>query len=149
MADDSNRLLGALQNDADVQCTSLERSLRFFRDVLGLDVVHETAESVRLDGGEGRWLTLWRAHPLDEAGLSMVGRHTGATFAVDDLMRVFEDLQSEGVQFVSRPCSQPSGQIMVNFADPDENVLTLVQYRQTVRDWRASARAGDSGTVAA
>tara|TARA_B100000686_G_scaffold331155_1_gene394317 strand:+ start:672 stop:845 length:174 start_codon:yes stop_codon:yes gene_type:complete len=42
-----------------------------------------------------------------------------------DLEAVFDGLQSEGLQFVSRPCRQPLGQIMVNFTDPDGNVLTL------------------------
>ena len=74
--------IGGLQSDVEIFCTNLERSRRFYCDVLGLTVVHSMPDALRLDGGDGRWLTLWRVNPLDETGMNEVGRHTGATFAL-------------------------------------------------------------------
>ncbi|MBT6204457.1 MAG: VOC family protein [Alphaproteobacteria bacterium] len=136
--------IGGLQSDVEIFCTNLERSRRFYCDVLGLTVVHSMPDALRLDGGDGRWLTLWRVNPLDETGMNEVGRHTGATFALAALGEAYEILSSEGVQFVSRPCWQPWGHVMVNLVDPDGNVLTLLQRRPDVRDWSANTQMDDA-----
>ncbi len=60
-------------------------------------------------------------HPDAKA---MVGRHTGLTFAVTDLLELSAKLVSAGVTFVAPPAQQGFG-MMAMVADPDGNILAL------------------------
>jgi catechol 2,3-dioxygenase-like lactoylglutathione lyase family enzyme len=48
---------------------------------------------------------------------------------VDDIERAHRELEGRGVRFVSRPHHHPSGVSMVYFADPDGNLLELLEVR--------------------
>jgi hypothetical protein len=49
-----------------------------------------------------------------------VGRHTGITLFVTDLLHYCGDLHARGVRFITEPTQQPWG-IMAMIADPDGN----------------------------
>jgi lactoylglutathione lyase len=55
---------------------------------------------------------------------SLVGRHTGITLFVPDLLHFCGDLHARGVRFTAEPTQQSWG-IMAMVADPDGNILAL------------------------
>lgn len=61
-------------------------------------------------------------------GGDSVGRFVGVSFSVDDAEAACDHLASMGVEIVGRPARQPWGGTLAHVADPDRNVLTLVQY---------------------
>jgi catechol 2,3-dioxygenase-like lactoylglutathione lyase family enzyme len=140
-------LVGWLHRDAEVACANLEQSVRFFSEILGLPIIARNSTSARLDGGAGRWLTLWRTSPLDMAEMSGAEHQTGVTFEVGDLYATYNDLLAQGLEFSSLPCRQPWGHVMVNLIDPDRNRIMLVQRRQAARDWRHAPLLGDSAAA--
>ena len=133
-----------LRQDVDLVCHRFEAAVGFYRDGLGLPVVTQWAGVVRLDGGRGRWLTLWRADPVADAQHVPAGRHSGASFAVDDLARLYRLLAGAGLRFASAPCRQPWGAVMVNLVDPEGRLVTLVQHRGGLRDWPVAPVAVDT-----
>ena len=54
----------------------------------------------------------------------MVGRHTGLTFEVVDLLALSSKLLAEGVSFLAEPAQQGFG-MMAMVKDPDGNVMAL------------------------
>lgn len=64
--------------------------------------------------------------PADEQAL--VGRFTGVSFAVDDIVATHARLQSQGVAFGGAPETQPWGGVLATLVDPAGNELQLVQY---------------------
>jgi predicted enzyme related to lactoylglutathione lyase len=60
-------------------------------------------------------------HPDAQA---LVGRHTGITLFVPDLLHYCGILHERGVRFVTEPTQQAWG-IMAMVADPDGNMLAL------------------------
>lgn len=109
----------------NVFVSDLSRAIPFYRDVLGL-------ESVQTDETSG--YASFRVGPL-RLGLAEVGaeqetlleRHTGIGFLVDDLAAEHARLAEAGVVFLTAPERQPWGGYMALFADPDGNVFYLDQ----------------------
>ena len=50
------------------------------------------------------------------------------SFSVDDAQRACDRLTALGVEIVGPPRRQPWGGTLAHIADPDHNVLTLVEY---------------------
>ena len=123
------RRLQGLRQDVELMCRNLADMVAFYRDTLGLPVMTQWSAVVRLDGGQGRWLTLWRADSAIEGGEVPFGRHSGVCFVVDDLERHYRTLRGAGLAFASAPCHQPRGGVMVNLIDPEGRLVTLVQHR--------------------
>jgi predicted enzyme related to lactoylglutathione lyase len=63
--------------------------------------------------------------PADEQEL--VGRFTGVSFAVDDIVAKHQDLLSQGVEFSGEPEQQYWGGWLATLKDPAGNELQLVQ----------------------
>jgi lactoylglutathione lyase len=59
---------------------------------------------------------------------SLVGRHTGFSFAVADIQARQRELSARGVPFQSAPEQQAWGGWLTTFEDPDGNELQLVQH---------------------
>lgn len=68
------------------------------------------------------------APDADEDEQSLVGRHTGASFAVDDIHDAQQRLAAAGVPFAAPPERQAWGGWTTSFEDPDGNALQLVQH---------------------
>ena len=64
--------------------------------------------------------------PQDEQVL--VGRFTGLSFAVVDVLAKCAELSAAGVQFSGQPEKQPWGGILATFSDPSGNELQFVQH---------------------
>jgi predicted enzyme related to lactoylglutathione lyase len=106
---------------AAVFVNNLERAVEFYRDALGLPLLHQGSFGAEFLEGEVRLSVHPAVHPDSKA---MVGRHTGLTFKVDGLLHLCGDLHAKGVGFLAEPTQQAWG-IMAMVKDPDGNVLAL------------------------
>jgi lactoylglutathione lyase len=99
----------------------IDRAVEFYRDTLGLPMVkHGSFGAEFLDGD-----THLGIHPaVHPDAKALVGRHTGITLFVPDLLHYCGVLHDRGVSFVTEPTQQPWG-IMAMVADPDGNMLAL------------------------
>lgn len=101
--------------------TDLERALTFYEEQLGLPL------AVR---GSFGFQFLERpphigVHPANHpAARAMVGRETGITLQVPNLLEFCSRLGEAGVTFMAEPTQQGFG-IMAMVADPDGNVIAL------------------------
>jgi catechol 2,3-dioxygenase-like lactoylglutathione lyase family enzyme len=112
---------------ATIPVTNLERSLAFYRDVLGLAVVDQNPNAIRLQASNTQ-LSIFKRPPVERG-------HTMAHFEVADIEAVMTNLRSRGVAFeeyASGPIATTNG--IANYApgirgawfkDPDGNVLGL------------------------
>lgn len=112
-----------------VLVADLDRSLRFYRDILGLEV----DPSRPLMGYEGAWLKvnghqqvhllkLPNPDPVTQRP-AHVGRDRHAAFTVRDLSALQAELDSAGVPFTR----SASGRAALFCRDPDGNGIELVQ----------------------
>ncbi|MEE4298282.1 MAG: VOC family protein [Pseudomonadales bacterium] len=109
----------------NVFVSDLGRAVAFYRDVLGLHCTREdrafgyaafTAGAISLGLAE--------VGPEQE---TLLERHTGIGFVVEDLDAEHDRLAEAGVVFPMAPERQPWGGYMALFADPDGNVFYLDQ----------------------
>ena len=120
-----------------IPVADFERSLAFYRDLLGF--------KVQLDGRFFNWMELGPDEPLCKIGLAEVkgedvgrkpGGPTGITLDTDDIHEFHRRLTASGVKFTLPPTKQPWGGMMGEFLDPEGNHLTVVQdaehYTRTV-----------------
>jgi lactoylglutathione lyase len=101
--------------------TNLERSLRFYRDALGLSVQFTVEEFAFLDGG-GVTIVLRGTPNLGEPGDAM---RTEVVFAVDDIDAAYRSLQARGVSFRVEPRMVTGDRYAADFRDPDGHVLSI------------------------
>ena len=104
--------------------SDLERSIRFYRDAVGLPVLSEARDQVEFDAGGVRF-TVHQAHtdapphqPPTRAGSVRLGFH------VDDLDATHERLLAAGVR-VTQPPEERFGIRMGLYEDPDGYHFTL------------------------
>jgi lactoylglutathione lyase len=103
----------------------LERAVEFYRDALALPLTKQGSFGAEFLIGPTHIGVHPAAHPDARA---MVGRHTGITLFVPDLLHFCGELHDRGVRFVTEPTQQSWG-IMAMVADPDGNVLALWEDR--------------------
>jgi lactoylglutathione lyase len=97
------------------------RAIEFYRDTLGLPLTKQGSFGAEFLEGE----THVGVHPAIHAeARSLVGRHTGITLFVPDLLHFCGVLHDRGVRFITEPTQQAWG-IMAMVADPDGNMLAL------------------------
>jgi lactoylglutathione lyase len=97
------------------------RAIEFYRDTLGLAVTKQGSFGAEFLEGD----THIGVHPaIHPEAKSLVGRHTGITLFVPDLLHYCGELHERGVRFTIEPTQQIWG-IMAMIADPDGNVLAL------------------------
>ena len=100
-------------------------ALEFYRDRLALPLVRQGSFGAEFFGEGARIGVHPAVHPDARA---LVGRHTGITLFVPDLLHYCGDLHQRGVRFITEPTQQAWG-IMAMVADPDGNVLALWEDR--------------------
>jgi len=123
-----------------------ERSLRFYTEQLGFEVVMDS----RLPSGD-RYLMV--TPPDGTAALALVaaapgsqdaaliGRATQVAFLTEDVAAKFEEWRGRGVLFRQTPSRQTSGEISAVFEDPDGNAFTLTSSQSLVREIAEQRRA--------
>ena len=103
----------------------IQRAVEFYRDRLALPLNKQGSFGAEFLHGQTHLSVHPAVHPDSR---SMVGRHTGITLYVPDLLHYCGELHDRGVRFVNEPTQQPWG-IMAMIADPDGNVLALWEDR--------------------
>lgn len=103
----------------------IDRAVTFYQRDLGLPLTRRGSFGAEfLEGG-----TRLGVHPaVHPEAKPLVGRHTGLTFQVENLLDFCEQLHQRGVTFLNEPTQQAWG-IMAMIADPDGNVLALWENR--------------------
>ncbi|MDH3644187.1 MAG: VOC family protein [Gammaproteobacteria bacterium] len=120
---------GAMQSATlayvNIFITDFQRSLAFYRDTLGFEVVTEDeAFGYASFATSGAMLAIARVE-ADQA--SLAGRHTGIGWTVADVDESYQAMQADGVEFEMPPEQQPWGGYMAIFKDPDGNLFYLDQ----------------------
>ncbi|HEX6104798.1 MAG TPA: VOC family protein [Gemmatimonadales bacterium] len=105
--------------------SDIGRAVEFYRDDLALPLRQQGSFGAEFLDGPTRIGIHPAVHPDARA---MVGRHTGITLFVPDLLHYCGELHARGVRFVAEPTQQAWG-IMAMVADPDGNILALWEDR--------------------
>jgi lactoylglutathione lyase len=122
----------------------LPRALEFYRDSLRLPVSREGSFGAEFLEGPAHI----GVHPAVHAeARKLVGRHTGITLFVPDLLHYCGDLHARGVRFLTEPTQQPWG-IMAMIADPEGNILALWEDRTPEGSGEAVSQADGSAEPA-
>jgi phosphoserine phosphatase RsbU/P len=123
-----------------------ERSLRFYLDQLGFELVNDArgASGDRLlavappDGTAT--LALVSPKPGSEEA-KLIGRPTQVTFLTEDVLGKYEEWSKRGVRFSERPHTQSPGVLCACFQDVDDNLFTLATDSSVVREIEEQRRA--------
>jgi lactoylglutathione lyase len=99
----------------------IDRAVEFYRDTLGLPMTKHGSFGAEFLEGDTHVGVHPAVHPQAKA---LVGRHTGMTLFVPDLLHYCGVLHDRGVRFLTEPTQQAWG-IMAMISDPDGNVLAL------------------------
>ncbi len=110
-----------------------DRSLRFYLDKLGFDLVVDA----RLEGG-GRWVAVAPRDGTAVLGLnapkpgseeySRIGRDCGIVFVTEDVNAKFYEWSQRGVSFHHPPKTPKWGGLFTTFEDLDGNSFALVGF---------------------
>ena len=103
--------------------TDLTKAKSFYVDLLGLPVAGQS--EMLMEFFPGTSTTMGVSLALHEDSRSLVGRHTGTTLKVDNIVGLCENLKSGGVHFVEPLESSPWGKMAV-VQDFDGNMIALV-----------------------
>jgi lactoylglutathione lyase len=103
----------------------IDPAIEFYRDKLRLPLGRQGSFGAEFFGDGTRIGVHPAGHPDSRA---LVGRHTGITLHVPDLLHYCGELHERGVRFLAEPTQQTWG-IMAMVADPDGNVLALWEDR--------------------
>jgi lactoylglutathione lyase len=99
----------------------LDRAIPFYRDTLGLTVTKQGSFGAEFLEQEPHLGVHPATHPDAK---KLVGRHTGLTFHVPQLLHFCGILHDRGVTFISEPTKMGFG-VMAMIADPDGNIFAL------------------------
>ena len=108
----------------------IQRSVRFYRDTLGLALQGEVFDVpgigwAEIEVGPGLKLGLHQDKNGTEEGCRAPGGASGFYFAVPNVDKAIEQLRMRGVKVVDEPADKPYGRDAC-IEDPDGNVLALV-----------------------
>ena len=99
----------------------ISRAINFYRDILRLPLVRQGSFGAEFLEERPHLSVHPAVHPEAK---KLVGRDTGLTFHVPDLLHFCGVLHEKGVRFVTEPTRQSWG-IMAMITDPDGNVIAL------------------------
>jgi len=107
-----------------------ERTVRFYRDMLGFSERYVDAEAgiAGFECGDGPEIGIERVDPAEVEEIEMAGRFAGVSFRVADIETAVRGLSEQGVVFDGSPQRMDWGGTLAHFRDPAGNVLTLTQY---------------------
>jgi predicted enzyme related to lactoylglutathione lyase len=96
---------------------------KFYVEQLGLPLQQETQMMLEFFPGDGAKLGV--AMAMHEAAMPLVGRHTGVSLRVPELVELYKTLTAAGVKFAEPLEASPWGKMAV-VCDPDGNQIALV-----------------------
>jgi catechol 2,3-dioxygenase-like lactoylglutathione lyase family enzyme len=105
----------------------LERSLRFYGEILGFTIIYTTSRSALVELGRTRIL-------LQQGSAPHPGRSDQPQLQVTDVQARYRDLRARGVEFPEPPRALTSGDDLelwlARLRDPDGHELELIEWRQ-------------------
>jgi lactoylglutathione lyase len=107
---------------------SLERSIPFYRDVIGLKMRIEGDGYAEFEMDNTKF-SLFERSKLPE----LIGRQGGTApcgeigFIIDDIDEVAERLKGLGVEILTGPIDRPWGERTLHIGDPDGNIIEFAQ----------------------
>jgi predicted enzyme related to lactoylglutathione lyase len=103
--------------------TDLAKAKSFYVDLLGLPVAGQS--EMLMEFFPGATTTLGVSLALHADAMKLIGRHTGITLKVEDIVAVCDALKRGGAHFVEPLESSPWGRMAV-VQDFDGNMIALV-----------------------
>ncbi len=107
----------------------LHNLLPFYRDVLGLKVVHESEGFVVLGEDQSDWPTLGLGTHSEVHGRNTDPARHMVGFESDNLNADWQRLKEAGVEFIEDPTDYGEGMSIATLRDPEGNLVQLWQYR--------------------
>jgi predicted enzyme related to lactoylglutathione lyase len=107
--------------------SDLKRSIKFYRDQLGLTLTAETSEWAEFRIGESR-LALQAGGDPSLPNPHRAAGYVSFSFEVDDVVEAYEVLKAAGVAFSHPPAEQDFGMLAV-LHDPDGRDIMLFEPR--------------------
>ncbi|MFB6465845.1 VOC family protein [Cytobacillus sp. Hz8] len=109
---------------------NLERSITFYRDLLGLPVRAEHGTYVEFETGSTVLAINTRENVAEITGLNIPEsiNHSQTFelgFVVEDVNTIVEKLRGHEVLIISEPVTKPWGQIVAYVADPDGHFIEI------------------------
>lgn len=111
-------------NHVTIRVSDLQQSLGFYREILGMDLIHQGRRDVYLEWGTA-WVCLMERKGErrdDMAGLGV--DHVAFTIAEEDFDEAVEKLREHRVTILRGPMERGGGRV-INFLDPDGVQLEL------------------------
>ncbi len=109
--------------------TDLEKSIAFYRDTLGLPLksTEEGFADFKIKGTEVALGTKEMIEKTTGQKITIGGaRHLILGWdAVEDVDKVYKELKAKGVRFLTKPKTQPWGQRVTYFTDPDGHIWEI------------------------
>lgn len=108
---------------------SFEKSLSFYRDVLGLVVNSHEGKYADFKLGD----TLLAIFQKDEAAIMFSPNHMGLgggavyAYQVEDMDSACRELRQKGIEIFEGPKKVPWGQTVAYFKDPDNNIWEITK----------------------
>ncbi|PTM59871.1 VOC family protein [Desmospora activa] len=124
-------------NHVTVRVSDLNCSLSFYRDVLGMELVHRGRTDAYLEWG-GVWICLLQiTNPRPHDAQVLAVDHIAFSIADDHFPAAVQSLQAAGVSIVRGPMERGGGQV-INFLDPDGNQWELYtgSLHERMKSWR-------------
>ncbi len=114
-----------------VTVSDMARSVKFYRDVLGLTLKYETPEWTEFDTGKTTLALHGGGKPMPKMESDKMENYAGTCsvgFYVEDLDRSFGELKSKGAQFVMPPTRREGEGIKLALClDPDGLVISIAE----------------------
>jgi catechol 2,3-dioxygenase-like lactoylglutathione lyase family enzyme len=130
----------------------MDRSLRFYVDQLGFDLVADTqipiGRWVAVAPSDGTTLLVLVSPEPDSQEFKLIGRSRNVVLVSEDVVVNFQEWSKRGVQFRRPPRTQTWGGMDTNFEDPDGNSLSLVGYDAATREFEGQRRAAQELEIA-
>ncbi len=102
---------------ASIPCKDLGRSISFYTESLGMELLYRTADTAVIYRGDTRIM-------LRISGEVCID--TGIYFSVDDPYALHRRLIDEGIIFVKDPVREPLG-VVTSFRDCDGNIIYAME----------------------
>lgn len=129
--------------DIAITCSNFEKSLDFYRNKLGFEIVLDLEIPTELATGVGlaptgfrqvrlkAGNTLIKLMDIENAPRSSTDKFSAGvrwlTFFVTDIHKTVESLKQNGVEFLSEPMSAPDAAGVISTKDPDGILIELVE----------------------
>ena len=113
----------------------MERSKRFYSDVLGQKVVMDFGRNVGYEGGLAIWEKDYALNLMFQGkteGVKVGGNNAEIYFESGDVDALYKRLKGEGVKVIHPIVEQPWGQRVFRVYDPDNHIIEFAESMASV-----------------